>query len=256
VPQNNHFAEPRKLSVTNVTRIQPEEATQIEITQINFTSQGKSITGELYTPVSITRAGLVMIAYGSDGMTNDLTGPWATMIRGYAESLAKSGLAAMIPNYLGVTGTHPGPGVLASIAKHRNQWQEAVSDAIDYAKSLATVDATRVGLLGFSLGAHLCLRLRAKANVLVEYFAPVLDGIGPAGTLTHAQIHHGEADQFPGTGFSNAQTIKEELEREGTSTELLGYPGAGHGFVGDDQANADARRLSKQRTLSFFKTRP
>jgi dienelactone hydrolase len=120
---------------------------------------------------------------------------------------------------------------------------------------LPSVDAARIGLLGFSLGGHLCLRVRAKAKILVEYFAPILDGIGPAGTLTHAQIHHGKADQFPGTGFSNAETIRKRLELEGTSTELFAYPGAGHGFIGDDQPNTDARTLSKKATLTFFQTR-
>ncbi len=223
-------------------------------TQITFTSQHRSITGELYTPVETAKTGLIIITYGSDGLTNNLTGRWDTMIRDYADSLAKSGFVAMIPDYLGVTGTNPGPAVLASIAQHRDEWQTAVADALDHAKSLPAVDATRIGLLGFSLGGHLCLRLRAKANVLVEYFAPLLDGIGPPGTLTHAQIHHGVADHLPGTSFSNAETIKVTLAREGTSTELFPYPGAGHGFVGNDQANADARTLSKKRTLSFFQT--
>lgn len=213
-----------------------------------------SIAGELYTPVAATTTGLVVIAYGTDGLTNHLTGLWETMIRGYAESLATSGFVAMIPDFLGVTGTTPGKAVLGSLATNRDKWQTAISDAIDHGKGLPTVDAARIGLLGFSLGGHLCLRLRRKAKILVEYFAPILDGIGPVGTLTHAQIHHGEADNFPGTGFSNAKSIKEELEREKASTELFAYPGAGHGFIGNDQANSDARTQSKKATLTFFET--
>jgi acetyl esterase/lipase len=70
----------------------------------------------------------------------------------------------------------------------------------------------------------------------------------------HAQIHHGQADHVPGTGFKNAQAIADTLEREHTSTELFAYPGAGHGFVGADQANTSARNLSKARALSFFQS--
>lgn len=224
------------------------------LTQTNFTSQGVPITGELYTPAAATKTGLVIIAYGTDGLTNHLTGPWEKMIRDYAESLASSGFVAMIPDFLAVTGTKPGEAVLASLTNNRDIWQTAISDAIDHGNGLPSVDAARVGLLGFSLGGHLCLRLRAKAKILVEYFAPVLDGIGSAGKLTHAQIHHGEADQFPGTGFANAKLIKDELEREGTSTKLFPYLGAGHGFIGNDQANSDARTQSKNATLSFFQT--
>jgi dienelactone hydrolase len=219
---------------------------------ISYTSRGVTITAELSTPAGTSPRGLVLIAYGSDGLTNNLSGPWATMIRDYAASLARAGFVALIPDYLGATKTQPGPTVFALIMEHRDHWQEAISDAITHAKSLPGVGETRVGLLGFSLGGHLCLRLRAKAKVLVEFFGPVLDGIGPPGTLTHAQIHHGKADQLPGTDFSNAETILNILKSEGTSTELFPYPGAGHGFIGNDPANMNARAQSKERTMSFF----
>jgi dienelactone hydrolase len=219
---------------------------------ISYTSCGVAITAELSSPTGTPPRGLVIIAYGSDGLTNNPSGPWGTMIRDYADSLARAGFVALIPDYLSVTPTKPGPAVFALITEQRGHWQEAISDAISHAISLPGVGATRVGLLGFSLGGHLCLRLRAKAKVLVEFFAPVLDGIGPLGTLTDAQIHHGKADKGPGTDFSNAETIVNILKSEGTSTELFPYPGAGHGFIGNDPDNTNARTQSKERTMSFF----
>lgn len=219
--------------------------------QFSFTSQGQAASAELYPPAGgVAAKGLVVIAYGSDGLTDNLSGPWATMIRGFADGLAAAGHTAIIPDWLSITKTTPGPAVLDSIHRNRGSWQEALSDAIDSASGLP--GASPIGLLGFSLGGHLCLRLRSKASVLVEHFAPVLDGIGSAGMLSHAQVHHGEADNFPGTGFVNAEAIKRTLEGEGTSTELFAYPGAGHGFGGDDQANVDARKLSSERTIDFF----
>lgn len=218
----------------------------------NFTSRGQSISAELYKPASTTANGLITVAYGSDGLTDNLSGPWATMIRGYAEALAKRGFVVLIPDYFAVTNTQPGPQVFDLIAKNRDLWQEAVSDAIGHGKTLPGVDKTRVGLLGFSLGGHLCLRVRTKAKALVEFFAPVLDGIGPPGKLAHTQIHHGEADNLPGTGFENAVSIEKTLKAEGASPELYGYPGAGHGFVGSDPKNTEARELSMKRTIAFF----
>jgi dienelactone hydrolase len=222
------------------------------VTTITVVSHGKSMTAELYTPTGTPVNGLIVIAYGSDGLTDNLSGPWATMIKGYAVSLAEKGFTALIPDYLKITNTKPGPGVFAMIPQSRNDWQRAISDAIGHAMTLSKIDPGRVGLLGFSLGGHLCLRLRAKAKVLVEFFAPVLDGIGSPGTLTHAQIHHGKADHVPGTAFPNAGIIADTLKHEGTSTELFPYPGAGHGFIGGDKDNTSARDLSKVRTLSFF----
>ena len=114
-------------------------------TQIDFTSQkGKPISAELYTPVGTTGTGVVVVAYGSDGLTDDLSGPWATMIRGYADALAESGFVAMIPDYLKFTGTDPGPAVFQSIANTRDRWQAAISDAIDHATVLVQREDDRM----------------------------------------------------------------------------------------------------------------
>jgi dienelactone hydrolase len=116
---------------------------------------------------------------------------------------------------------------------------------------LPGTDATRIGLLGFSLGGHLCLRIAAKAKALVEFFAPLLDGIGPATPRLAAQIHQGAADTL--VSFAgNADKIDQQLRGTGASTEVFGYEGAGHGFAGNDTANTEARARSKERTLKFF----
>ena len=118
------------------------------------------------------------------------------------------------------------------------------------------VDPSRVGFLGFSLGGHLCLRARAaaKPKALVEYFAPMFDGIGLRGSVPHAQIDHGTKDEFPATDFSNAGAIESILALEGPDVTFFPYEGATHGFAGQDAANANAAVLSKTRTLTFFGT--
>jgi len=196
--------------------------------KIRISSGGQVSTAELYQPSMTAKGGLIVIAYGSDGLTNDLSGQWATMIRGYATSLVAKGFTALIPDYLGYTRTTPGPGVFELIPRYRDAWQNGLAAAIDHASTLATIGPKRIGLLGFSLGGHLCLRLRGKANVLVEFFAPVMDSI------------------------ENAVTITNALKAEGTATELFPYPSAGHGFIGNDHDNTQARALSKERTMQFF----
>jgi len=222
---------------------------------------GKSISAAVYEPATTAPHGVVVIAYGSDGLTDNLHGPWKTMVSGYAEQLAADGFTALIPDYFAYTASSPAPAPFTSpgptwpddIFRHRDDWQRAISDAVDHATVLAAVDPKRVGLLGFSLGGHLCLRLRAKAQVLVEFFAPEfpeLGGIGPAGTLSHAQIHHGDNDVV--VPLKNATLIAKILRAEGTATKECTYPGAGHGFATENQADQDARDLSRQETLAFF----
>lgn len=222
---------------------------------ISLSSGGKTVKTEQYTPQETAPRGLVVIGYGSDGLTDDLNGPWATMTRGYATALADRGFAALIPDYLAFTNTPPGPAALEMIAIRRDAWSRALSDVIDQAAASLLIAPGQVGLLGLSLGGHLCLRLRSKAKVLVAFFAPSLDGIGAPGSLTHAQIHHGQADRVPGTGVENAEAIAAVLRSEGTETEVHLYPGAGHGFIGDDLANTEARDQSMERTLAFFQAK-
>jgi dienelactone hydrolase len=128
-------------------------------------------------------------------------------------------------------------------------------DTVKYARALSKVDPSRIGMLGFSLGGYLCLRTRAAANpkALVEYFAPVFDGIGAKGSVPHVQIHHGTLDEFP-TAFTNAGQIEGILKLEGSDVTVFPYKDAKHGFAGKDLANTSAAALSKTRTVTFFGT--
>src|SRR5271165_6596799 len=82
--------------------------------------------------------GSVVVAYGSDGLTDNLNGSWATMIRESAEGLAAAGYIAIIPDGLSATQTAPGLAVIDSIHANRGMWQAALSDAIDSASALAS----------------------------------------------------------------------------------------------------------------------
>ncbi len=212
------------------------------------------ITAELHSPVGTAATGLVVVVYGADGFIDNDRGLWQTMVRGYAEALAARGLFALIPDYFASTGTSHGGAALDLIGTHRDQWAAALLDAVSHARTLPRVDEARVGLLGFSLGGHLCLRIRAaaRAKALVEYFAPVFDGIGPAGHVPQAQIHHGTDDEFPATKFVNAGVIESVLKAEGTAVTTFPYKGAKHGFAGKDVANVSAAASSKGTTLAFL----
>jgi dienelactone hydrolase len=218
-------------------------------TLIRIDSHGTAIQAEMFTP-TVPNGGTVIVAHGSDGMTE----PWAAMIREYATELAGKGFTALIPEYFGKTGTIPGSHVFSEIPTRLHHWQEATSDTVVFAKTLHGISASRVGLLGFSLGGHLCLRLREETTALVEYFAPELPelgGIGSAKTpAPHVQLHHGLADLL--VPYSNAEAIAATLKEESTASEIFSYEGAGHGFAGADPNNATARRSSKDRTLAFF----
>jgi len=224
------------------------------VAAVKMTSGAAQIPGELHSPSGTHVTGLVLIAHGTDGFEDNERGPWKTMIRGYAAQLAELGFFALIPEYFAKTQTAPGGPAMEVMRQHRTDWASALADCATYARTVPRVDPSRIGLLGFSLGGHLCLysRAAAKPRALVEYFAPALDGIGPAGQVPNAQIHHGTNDLMPGTDFSNAAVIERVLLSERTAVTLFPYEGAGHGFAGKDKANQKAASLSKERTLEFF----
>lgn len=153
-------------------------------------------------------------------LTDHLNGPWATMIRDHADALAGLGFLVLIPDDLGFTSTNPGLEALEMIHLKRSLWESALTAVSDAALQLANLTSSHLALLGYSLGGHLCLRLRHKASVLITFFAPVLDNPGPAGSLRAAQLHHGTADRTSGTGFENAGQIETLLKAEGTPVEL------------------------------------
>ena len=223
---------------------------------VSYTSGGKPITAELFEPATPPSGttGVVVVAYGSDGLVDNDNGPWKTMIEGYARDLADAGFLALIPDYLARTGTRPGLSVLGALDSHTDKWQEALEDGIKIARGLPSVDPARVGLLGFSLGGYLGLRARSKGKALSVYFPPFLGSLGSSPKLEQAQVHQGTNDSFPTITKTTAAEIKKTLTDEGTPTNVFLYPGAGHGFVGSDAANTKARDDSRTHTLDLFKT--
>jgi dienelactone hydrolase len=201
------------------------------------------IPRELYWPTGTAPTGLVVLAYGTDGYVDNKRGPWKTMMRGYADELAARGLAALIPDYFVRTGTEHGGPAAGAIRQSRDEWSAALVDTVKYARALSKnkIDPSRIGMLCFSLGGYLCLRTRAAAEpkALVEYFAPVFDGIGAKGSVPHVQIHHGTSDEFP-TAFTNARHIEGILKLEGSDVTVFAYDDATHGFAGKDFANTSA----------------
>jgi dienelactone hydrolase len=226
------------------------EGIRSPVGSVTITGRGNNIPAELYHPAGAGNGGAIVVTHGSDGMRE----PWAALIREYAADLAANGFTVLVPDYFASTGTPPGIGDFAELAANLHVWQQAIGDTLVYAARLPRMTASKTGLLGFSLGGHICLRLRGSAHVVVEFFAPELRQLGGLGsaapTAPHVQIHHGTADLI--APVSDAHSIASALRREGSAVQAFSYDGAGHGFAGADPINATARRSSRDRTLSFF----
>src|SRR5450755_2900989 len=130
---------------------------------VSIDSHRAAIQTEMFDATGVPNGGLVVVAHGSDGMNE----PWAREIRDYAANLAAKGFTVLIPHYFDKTGTPPGLVAFDQLSTNLGSWQEAFADALNYGRAVPGISATCVGLLGFSLGGHICLRLRGSAKVLV-----------------------------------------------------------------------------------------
>lgn len=226
-----------------------------------FNSGGKPISVDLFLPAVGGFHPAVVLAYGTEGLGVIQGFDAGAAIRDFANYLADTGFVVLVPHFFERTQTPPGlQTVLPVYARHRDEWLDTLGDCLDYAANRTTdVDKTKIGLLGFSLGGHLALRLAKgergiAVGTVVEFFAPISllpGGLGDdIGDLPPVQIHHGDSDPVV------ASTQSVELEgllvaagkMEGVDYERHNYRGEGHGFRG-----APAIKSSKQRTSDFFK---
>lgn len=210
-----------------------------------FDSGGKPIPFELFVPTTAGLHPAVVVAYGTEGMGVINGFDAGTAIRDFASSLANRGFVVVLPHYFERTGTTPGfETVLPVFSQHRDKWLDTLGDCLAFAASRTTdVDATKLALLGFSLGGHLALRQAKRGTGLpvgavVEFFAPISSlpgGLGgDIGKLPPVQLNHGtvdnvvlptQCDELEGLLVAAGKVKNVDYERHD-------YPGQGHGFVG------------------------
>ena len=227
----------------------------------NYLSHGKTISLEPFRPAGAGPFPAVVIAYGTRGMTD----PFGKGIRDFATALAAHGIYVAIPNYLERTKTAPSSNaagdaaVIEAFLAHRDEWIETLGDGVAHVSKLPDVQGGHVGLLGFSMGGHLALRLaKAKGTpslrAVVEFFAPItqlpFQGLGSGlDQLSHLQIHHGEADRIVSVNQSHQleSLLIAAGQVKGRDFESHYYAGEDHGFK-----TAGAIRESTKASIEFF----
>lgn len=115
--------------------------------------------------------------------------------------------------------------------RHFPDWMTTIGDAISFVAQNPAVDASRIGLLGFSLGAFLALAVASvdpRVKAVVEFFGGMPEELQGFQRMPPVLILHGESDQV--VPVSEATKLQALLQRAGTPYEIQLYPGAGHVF--------------------------
>lgn len=211
----------------------------VQSTSAAFQSGGRSISVQEFVPTKAGRYPAVLALYGSGGMREG----WADQP---ARLLAGQGYSVFLVHYFDRTGT-----VWAdrdTTQKNFPVWMGTIGDAITFATQHASVDANRIGLLGFSLGAYLALSvasLEPRVKAVVDFFGGVPPELHGFMRMPPVLILHGEQDRI--VPVSEAIQLQQLLQRSGTPYEMKLYPDAGHGFNGLQWLDAG------QRTAQFLR---
>lgn len=213
---------------------------EVEEARATFPSHGKRVAVEQFAPKEPGRYPAVVLLHGAGG-----PGPPDTdsPLREQARRLARQGFVAIIPHYFDRTGTKFNNAVRNG--RYYATWIETVSDAVTYAGRLPKVNRRRIGLLGHSLGASVAISAGMtdrRVSAVVEY-AGSLVGVpdDDLSTMPPTLILHGDADRTVPVREAN-KLADLFTERQGRF-EIKIYPGAGHGFRGDDEKDAWNRTL-------------
>ena len=204
--------------------------------QTSFESGGKSIRLDCFLPEdNEQRFPAVVALYGSGGGHARMAEP--------ASLLAAQGFAVYVLHYFDRTGTTEVNRQI--IFRSFPVWMKTVWDAVSFVIRQPHVDPKRVGLLGFSLGAYLCLSSAAidsRISAVVEFFGGLPKEMKFfMRRLCPVLILHGEAD--PVVPVQEAYHLREVLERKKIDYEIQIYPGVGHGFNGETWRDAGLRAL-------------
>ena len=162
-----------------------------------------------------------------------------------ASLLAAQGYAIYVPHYFDRTGATV-VNDKATMVRHFPVWGKTLWDAVSHVERQPHVDPTRVGLLGFSLGAYLALSVASvdpRVRAVVDFFGGFPREMKLfMRRLCPTLILHGDAD--PTVPVEEAYRLREMLEKRGIPYEMQIYPGAGHGFVGETWRDAGLRTLA------------
>ncbi len=220
------------------------------------------VTHEVYggsaapIPVTAYRGGgpglhpAIFLLYGARGL--ELGG---AMYDAYARALAAAGDNVYVVDYYARTKVVPKTPQERRAAFNADLagWEKAVEQVISAVSDEPGVDASRLGLLGFSQGAYLAIAVAADdpdIGAVVEFYGGIPPSLrGHLVRLPSTLILHGAADKV--VPVREAHRLADALSASGSRYDIVIYPHAGHGFNArlDSKAGRDALR----RTLRFFR---
>jgi len=206
----------------------------------SFESGGKEVGLDCFLPsANGNKFPAIIGLHGSGGGHATMSSP--------ADLLAANGFAVYVLHYFDRTGTAQADH--ETIFRHFPLWMKTLWDSVSFVARQPYVDPERIGLLGFSLGAYLCLSnaaIDSRVQAVVEFFGGLPKEMKLfMRRLCPVLILHGQSDST--VPVEEAYHLQQVLEKKRIPYEMQIYPEAGHGFDGAVWQDA------KTRTLEFLR---
>ena len=174
-----------------------------------------------------------------------------------ADRLADAGFVALAPDLHGGNQTADTPDEAEALLRSTdpNATAGLVAASISALRGMPATTGTKVGLLGFSMGASWALwaatRFPDDVAAAVAFYGTQDIDFAPARAAF--QGHFAEIDEFESDDDVNY--LEAQLRLAGHSVDFHRYPGTGHWFVESDRPAAyveHAADLAWERTLAFL----
>jgi len=212
-------------------------------------------------PDSKRRLGYLALPDGGVGPGVVVLHAWwglTPFFRGLCERLTEEGFVALAPDlYHGATAVTSEEARKLRFGLEDEQASTEMQAAVKCLQRHPGVSGTSIGMVGFSLGGYLALRLArhvgaAVAAVVVFY---ATEG-GRFDTAQAAFLGHFAAGDGCWAGARAVRSLQERLEAAGCKAEFYVYPGTVHAFFEQDRPgayHAQAADLAWRRTIAFLR---
>jgi dienelactone hydrolase len=198
------------------------EADDVQEGVDRYPSGEARVTVEWFAPALRGKFPAILLLHGSGGLDPGT----AQVFRAMGRDFAQQGYVALIPHYFERTDHTVGQPFQT---KELSAFMEAVEDAIKFAAASGIVAADRIGIIGYSMGAHFAFSraprdLRIKAIVSCSGSLPVHS----SSKFPPVLILQGSADR--GNPLANVKKFQEVLKEQGTPSANHIYKKMGHNF--------------------------
>jgi carboxymethylenebutenolidase len=215
---------------------------------VKFASNGGTAEGYLARPASGKGPGVIVIQEWW-GLNDN--------IKGIAERFAAEGYLALAPDlYHGKVTAEPDEAGKIMMELKMEEAAKELSGAYDFLKN-HEAGTGKVGSVGFCMGGRLSLFIATlkPIDAPVIYYG-VMMGEQPDITKLVGPVlgHYAENDGW--IPVAAVRDLEQKLKDAGKQPEFHVYAGTDHGFFNDTRPeahNADASKLTWERTLAFFK---